>query len=97
MKLTRHISICLCLTGIACALATADDVSGTHSAGTYRLPFADGTVVKVFDDFTTHRPIPALDLFAVEGHEPYRVVAAADGRVMAIQDSYGEQQSLRDR
>jgi hypothetical protein len=27
---------------------------------------------------STHRPIPALDLFAVEGHDPYRTVAAAD-------------------
>lgn len=68
---------------------------GKSSTGVYRLPFADGTMVKVFDDFSTHRPNPALDLFAIEGHKPYRVVAAADGRIAAIQDSYGEQQSGR--
>jgi murein DD-endopeptidase MepM/ murein hydrolase activator NlpD len=91
----RNFCICLGLSVITAALAAADDDSGRRSAGVYRLPFADGTVVKVFDDFSTHRPNPALDLFAVEGHEPYRVVAAAAGRIMAIQDSYGEQQSGR--
>lgn len=95
MKPTRHLFVGLCLAGVAASLAVADDSGEPRSVGVYRLPFADGTVVKVFDDFSTHRPIPALDLFAVEGHEPYRVVAAADGRIMAIQDSYSEQQSGR--
>ncbi|HEY7638568.1 MAG TPA: M23 family metallopeptidase, partial [Steroidobacteraceae bacterium] len=54
-----------------------------------------GTAVKVFDDFTTHRPQGRVDLFAVEGKRPYRVVAAAAGRIAAIQDSYDEQQSGR--
>ena len=65
------------------------------SQGLYRLPFADGISVEVFDDFNTHRPRGRIDLFAVAGEEPYRLVAAADGQVMAIQDSYGEQQSGR--
>jgi len=65
------------------------------SAGVYRLPFADGTSVKVFDDFTTHRPRGRIDLYAIGGKEPYRVVAAADGIVMAIQDGFNEQQSGR--
>jgi hypothetical protein len=58
-----------------------------RSKGLYRLPFADRTMVKVFDDFITHRPRGRVDLFAVEGTKPYRVVAAAAGRIMAIQDS----------
>ena len=66
-----------------------------QSAGLYRLPFADGTSVKVFDDFTSHRPKGRVDLFATEGVRPYRVVAAAAGRIAAIQDSFGEQQSGR--
>jgi murein DD-endopeptidase MepM/ murein hydrolase activator NlpD len=66
-----------------------------QSAGRYRLPFADGTHVKVFDDFDSHRPVGRVDLFAVDGKEPYRVVAAAAGRIVAIQDGYGEQQSGR--
>ena len=65
------------------------------SQGLYRLPFADGISVEVFDDFNTHRPRGRVDLFAVAGEAPYRVVAAADGQVMAIQDRYGEQQSGR--
>jgi murein DD-endopeptidase MepM/ murein hydrolase activator NlpD len=68
---------------------------GKPSEGIYRLPFADGTKVKVFDDFHTHRPMGRIDLFAIEGREPYRVVAAAAGRIVAIQDSYDEQQSGR--
>jgi len=65
------------------------------SEGIYRLPFADATKVKVFDDFRTHRPVGRMDLFAIEGREPYSVVAAAPGRIVAIQDGYGEQQSGR--
>ncbi len=65
------------------------------SAGLYRLPFTDGTAVQVFDDARSHRPVGRVDLFATNGTEPFRVVAAAAGRVMAIQDSYSEQQSGR--
>jgi murein DD-endopeptidase MepM/ murein hydrolase activator NlpD len=65
------------------------------SSGTYRLPFENGTKVRVFDDFSTHRPRGRVDFFAVEGKEPYRVVAAAAGRIVAIQDGYSEQQSGR--
>ena len=92
---SRHLLICLCLAGVSTALAADDAAPRKSSAGIYRLPYATGTVVKVFDDFSTHRPVPALDLFAVEGDKPYRVVAAAAGRIMAIQDSYSEQQSGR--
>jgi murein DD-endopeptidase MepM/ murein hydrolase activator NlpD len=66
-----------------------------QSHGTYRLPFADGTHVKVFDDFLTHRPQGRVDLYAVDGSGPYRVAAAAAGRIVAIQDGYSEQQSGR--
>jgi murein DD-endopeptidase MepM/ murein hydrolase activator NlpD len=83
---------CLALAGAAVAQPSA---SGPKSQGRYRLPYADGTMVKVFDDFTTHRPHGRVDLFAVEGAKPYRVVAAAAGRIAAIQDSYSEQLSGR--
>jgi hypothetical protein len=66
-----------------------------QSQGMYRLPFADGTRVKIFDDFSTHRPRGRVDIFAIDGRKPYRVVAAAAGRVVAIQDRYSEQQSGR--
>jgi hypothetical protein len=35
------------------------------SAGLYRLPYADGTRLSVFDDAGSHRPVGAIDL-AVE-------------------------------
>src|SRR6185437_9734432 len=66
-----------------------------QSEGMYRLPFAGGTRVKIFDDFTTHRPRGRVDIFALGGRPPYRVVAAAAGRIAAIQDGYSEQQSGR--
>jgi murein DD-endopeptidase MepM/ murein hydrolase activator NlpD len=77
------------------AAAAPQVVPDTRSEGLYRLPFAAGVSVKVFDDFDTHRPRGRIDLFAVNGAEPYRVVAAAAGRIVAIQDSYSEQQTGR--
>ena len=83
---------CLALVGVAVGQQSGSE---PRSRGLYRLPFADRTMVKVFDDFITHRPRGRVDLFAVEGTKPYRVVAAAAGRIMAIQDNYSEQQSGR--
>lgn len=65
------------------------------SADVYRLPYADGTQVKVFDDTRTHRPRTRIDLLATGPRKPYRIVAAAGGRVMAIQDGHGERQTGR--
>src|SRR3982751_6915389 len=79
---------------LAHGFMTASDVESA-SLGVYRLPYSDGTMVRVFDDFRTHQPRGRLDLYAVKGQEPYRVVAAANGKVMAIQDNYGEQQNGR--
>jgi murein DD-endopeptidase MepM/ murein hydrolase activator NlpD len=64
------------------------------SQGAYRLPYENGTRVKVFDDFTTHRPAGRIDLLGMEGRQ-HRIVAAAPGRVVAIQDTHGEQQPGR--
>lgn len=86
------------LLGIALFASLADAPPGRQEApstGLYRLPYADGTTVEVFDDVVTHRPIGRIDLFAVDGERPFRVVAAAAGRIMAIQDRHGEQQSGR--
>ena len=81
---------------LATGSAHAQGMAATpRSHGVYRLPFADGTQVKVFDDFTTHRPRGRVDLYAIAGKKPYRVVAAAAGRIVAIQDGYDEQQSGR--
>jgi peptidase M23-like protein len=87
-------------TGIVLALglmfagsAHADKMSATpQSHGIYRLPFADRTHVRVFWDFTTHRPPGRVDLLAIGGSGPYRVVAAAAGRVVAIEDRFSKRQ-----
>jgi murein DD-endopeptidase MepM/ murein hydrolase activator NlpD len=90
----------MCIIISCCSLgsvSTAEEsaAGSVMSQGTYRLPYADGTTIKVFDDFKTHRPLGRIDFFAIEGQRPYRVVAAAAGRVMAIQDSYSAQQTGR--
>jgi murein DD-endopeptidase MepM/ murein hydrolase activator NlpD len=98
MKLTMLI-LAAVAAGAAVASAQAP-VSGNPvmlaaSKGVYRLPYDNGTRVKVFDDFETHRPVGRIDFFAVRGTAPYRVVAAAAGRVAAIQDGFAERQSGR--
>lgn len=65
------------------------------SAGVYCLPYADRTQLRVFDDTRTHRPRGRVDLVATGPRKPYRIVAAAAGTVMMIQDGYGERQSGR--
>lgn len=65
------------------------------SAGVYRLPYAGGTALRVFDDTRTHRPRARIDFVATGPRKPYRIVAAAAGTVMAIQDGHGERQTGR--
>lgn len=84
----------LMLLPVALALQ-APEAPPQPSTGIYRLPYADGTRVKVFDDTRTHRPRARIDFVASGPRKPYRIVAAAAGRVMAIQDSYGERQTGR--
>jgi murein DD-endopeptidase MepM/ murein hydrolase activator NlpD len=93
-----HISILTAaLVLLGAAPSKTEPMSRVHdkSIGIYRLPFANGTSVKVFDDFGTHRPVGRVDLYAIDGKPPYEVVAAAAGVVAAIQDGYNEQQSGR--
>jgi murein DD-endopeptidase MepM/ murein hydrolase activator NlpD len=91
----KWMCIISCCVLIALSVAEEAAVPPLASQGIYRLPYADGITVKVFDDFMTHRPRGRIDFFAVDGQQPYRVVAAAAGRVRAIQDSFTEQQSGR--
>ncbi|MDP3739045.1 MAG: M23 family metallopeptidase [Hyphomonadaceae bacterium] len=83
-----------CSTGATAPPATDTGPLGA-SAGLYRLPYADGISVKVFDDFNSHRAIGRIDFFATGDKRPFSVVAAASGRIAAIQDTYTEQQSGR--
>jgi murein DD-endopeptidase MepM/ murein hydrolase activator NlpD len=98
----RILIIAAALAGFACAGALAGDFAQPASlpvlsSGVYRLPYADNTQLSVFDDAGSHRPSGAVDLVG----EPrttgtvHRIVAAADGVVMAIRDSHTERQSGR--
>jgi hypothetical protein len=89
------IALVVCFAPREAVLAQKVASDAVPSQGMYRLPFADGIAVQIFDDFNSHRPIGRVDVFAVGGAEPYRVVAAAAGRIVAIQDGFDEQQSGR--
>ena len=52
----------------------------------YRIPYADGTNVKVGRDFNTHNPFGRIDMHG-KGGGTHRIVAAADGTIRYIQDS----------
>jgi len=95
-SLTRVAIILALITATHSTLTLAADRGAIpQSHHSYRLPYPDGTHVKVFDDFTTHTPRGRVDLYATGRAKPHRVVAAAAGRIVAIQDGYRDQQSTR--
>ena len=57
------------------------------SRNLYRIPYADGTLVKVVNDTVSHDPGGRIDMTGVGGSAPYRVVAADRGQVMFIEDT----------
>ena len=56
--------------------------------GVYRIPYANGTEVRVSNDHLTHSPIGRIDMSGRGGNEPYRIVAAADGTIRFIVDNF---------
>jgi hypothetical protein len=63
-----------------------------ESENIYRIPYADGTNVKVTRDFITHSPAKGrLDMHG-KGSGPHRIVAAADGIIRHIQDGRSKNQ-----
>jgi len=59
----------------------------TESSGIYRIPYADGRVVKVTRDHHDHTPPDRIDMAGVEAG--YEIVAAASGTIRAIVDRHG--------
>ena len=56
--------------------------------GVYRIPYANGTDVRITGDHITHANVPnRIDMVGTGGRPPYRVVAAADGIVRFIVDT----------
>lgn len=70
---------------LQCSVATFSQ-SFRFSEGLYRMPYENGTEFIVSNDVYDHNPPGKLDLIASEPNR--RIIAAADGWVRAIQDSY---------
>jgi len=59
------------------------------SQGVYRVPYANGTQVLIWQDHITHSGTePEIDMAGINGTEPYRIVAAEDGEIMFIEDGF---------
>ncbi len=62
------------------------------STGFYRIPYANGTEVRVSRDHNMHTPKGRYDMGGRGGTKPYKIVAAASGRIVAIEDDFSQQQ-----
>lgn len=81
---------------ICCAPVTLAAQAIPDSAGTYRIPYANGTGVRVTRDHADHTPVGRIDMVGRGGSEPYRIVAAADGTIRGIVDSFSARQDSGD-
>ena len=63
------------------------------SDGVYRIPYSDGTSVRIAQDWSTHSPVGRIDMVG-QGSGPHMVVAAADGVIKWIDDSHAGSCSL---
>jgi hypothetical protein len=71
-----------------CTLLTAGYARAQDaSKGVYRIPYADGTTVKVTNDHVKHDPPGRIDMRGTSGGT-YKIVAAADGYVRFIEDGF---------
>jgi hypothetical protein len=62
--------------------------TGTNSGGVYRIPYVNGSSVKVTRDHHDHEPVNRIDMAGdVAGLE---IVAAASGTIRAIVDRHGD-------
>src|SRR5215212_8719474 len=77
----------------ACAAALGLTAGGASaqtqpSKGVYRIPFENGTQVHVTNDHLKHSPPGRIDMSGREGGGEYKIVAAADGTVRFVEDSF---------
>ncbi|AWV07374.1 hypothetical protein C9I47_1679 [Lysobacter maris] len=59
------------------------------SKGVYRIPYTDGTRIRVGRDHNTHTPKGRYDIGG-QGGDSYRIAAAADGRIRFIEDRFSQ-------
>src|SRR5690606_22057643 len=105
----RLTGLCLAAcTALAPAVAAADadtpsapaitrvaTVAIQKTPGLYRIPYADGTRVRIGRDHNTHTPKGRYDMGG-QGGGTYRVVAAGDGIITHIEDRYSQRLSCKD-
>jgi murein DD-endopeptidase MepM/ murein hydrolase activator NlpD len=80
--------LALIATVILCAAMSI--AAQTKSKGVYRIPFESGTSVKIVNDFNHHSPLGRIDMVGTGGSN-YKIVAAADGTVKFVEDSFSAQ------
>jgi hypothetical protein len=73
---------------VLCAVVNAS--AQTKSKGVYRIPFTNGTSVKIVKDFLTHSPLGRIDMVGTGGSN-YKIVAAADGTIKYVVDNFSAQ------
>jgi hypothetical protein len=83
----RHLAPSLLATSLL--LLSGQAAALDPSKGVYRVPYADGTDIKVTNDHIKHSPPGRIDMSG-KGGGPYRIVAAADGTVRHVVDSFSE-------
>jgi hypothetical protein len=80
----------LSLLTVALLLTAGSGIAQTKSKGVYRIPYENGTTVKISNDFLTHKPLGRIDMVGTGGGE-HKIVAAADGTIRYIEDGYSAQ------
>lgn len=75
------------LLAVCVLLLSGHAAAQTPSKGVYRIPYADGTDIKVTNDHIKHDPPGRIDMSG-KGGGPYRIVAAADGVVRHVVDGF---------
>jgi hypothetical protein len=69
------------------AVAVRSSVPLEASKGLYRIPYANGTQVRIGRDHASHSPKGRYDMGG-QGGGAYRIVAAADGHIRYLEDRY---------
>lgn len=60
------------------------------SRGLYRIPYKNGTRLRVTRDHLNHDPPTRIDMKGTGGDTPYRIAAAAEGVIRYIVDKFSE-------
>jgi len=90
-RLSKKALISFALTVAAVLCMEASAASQEKSKGVYRIPYKNDTTVEVTNDHIKHKPPGRIDMHGEGGSKPYKIVAAADGRIRFIVDSFSKQ------